>query len=351
MGRVSEYAYISANLRAKMSRILQPEFLLKCAEVKDLETLLMNFKDTDFAFLQEVYHRTADIKTCEKEVLDSEIAYNGYLFKYTKGPVRNFCEALAIRYEADILKDVLRLWFDRVVRRRSINRYTPYLHRERIVHQLPLDPILNAENVDTVLQLLSTTPYGRVLSPVLHIVEEQQTLYPVENAIDEYVYQQMMQSALALSKRDREIAEDYTALLIDIENLNRIVRLKHYFNFNSKQIRHQLLNGGRRLPISESTLPDGFEEEIPQIVKKYFRDLIKDQLKTETSQFDQLLFVESVSREMREKQAQRALCGNPFSIGIIIAFFIRKRQEIQRVMTLLNAKYYQLGKERIKELL
>ena len=74
MGRVSEYSFISANLRAKISRILDAEFLLKCAEAKDLETLLMTFKDTDFAFLQEVYHKTADIKTCEKEVLDNEIA-------------------------------------------------------------------------------------------------------------------------------------------------------------------------------------------------------------------------------------------------------------------------------------
>lgn len=52
MGRVSEYSFISANLRAKISRILDAEFLLKCAEAKDLETLLMTFKDTDFAFLQ-----------------------------------------------------------------------------------------------------------------------------------------------------------------------------------------------------------------------------------------------------------------------------------------------------------
>ena len=104
MGRVSEYSFISANLRAKISRILDAEFLLKCAEAKDLETLLMTFKDTDFAFLQEVYHKTADIKTCEKEVLDNEIAYNSYLFKHTKGAVRRFCESLALRYEADILK-------------------------------------------------------------------------------------------------------------------------------------------------------------------------------------------------------------------------------------------------------
>lgn len=351
MGRVSEYAYISANLRAKISRILEPEFLLKCAEAQDLETLLTAFKDTDFAFLQEVYHKTADIKTCEKEILDNEIAYNSYLFKHTKGAVRRFCEALAVRYEADILKDVLRLWFDRTVRHRSIDEYTPYLHREPIVHLLPVDPILNAETPETVLSLLSATPYGKVLAPVLNAVVEQQTVYASETAVDTWVFRQLKEAADGLPKPDREIAADYVALLVDIENLNRIVRLKQYFDFDSEQIRAQLLPGGRRLPIRESVLGDGFENNFGALVEKYFSDLVSGKMPSEATSFDRLMLAETVSAEMREKQAQKALCGNPFSIGMIIAFFIRKRLEIQRMITLLNAKYYHLGKERIKELL
>lgn len=351
MGRVSEYAYISANLRAKISRILEPEFLLKCAEAKDLETLLTAFKETDFAFLQEVYHRTADIKTCEKEILDNEIACNSYLFKHTKGAVRHFCEALVVRYEADILKDVLRLWFDRVVRHRNIDEYTPYIHREPIVHLLPVDPILNAENPETVVALLAATPYGKVLAPVLNTVTEQESVYAAEAAVDAWVFLQLKEAAERLPKQDRVIAEEYTALLIDIENLNRIARLKHYFDFDSAQIRDQLLPGGKRLPVRESVLPDGFENDFGALVEKYFSDLVYGKIPSGATPFDRLLLAETVSAEMREKQARKALCGNPFSIGMIIAFFIRKRLEIQRIITLLNAKYYHLGKDRIKELL
>ena len=351
MGRVSEYAYISANLRAKISRILEPEFLLKCAEAQDLETLLVAFKDTDFSFLQELYHRTADIKTCEKEVLDNEIAYNSYLFKHTKGAVRRFCEALAVRYEADILKDVLRLWFDRTVRHRNIDEYTPYLHREQIVHLLPIDPILNAEKPETVLSLLSATPYGKVLEPVLATVVEQETVYAAETAVDEWVFRQLREAAEGLAKPDREIAMNYVSLLVDIENLNRIARLKHYFRFDSRQIRERLLPGGRRLPVRESVLADGFENNFAALVEKYFSEPGETKVPSDASPFDRLLLAEAVSAEMREKQEQKALCGNPFSIGMIIAFFIRKRLEVQRIITLLNAKYYRLGKDRIKELL
>ncbi len=351
MGRVSEYSFISANLRAKISRILDAEFLLKCAEAKDLETLLMTFKDTDFAFLQEVYHKTADIKTCEKEVLDNEIAYNSYLFKHTKGAVRRFCESLALRYEADILKDVLRLWFDRTVRHRNIDEYTPYLHREPIVHTLPIDPILNADSPEAVAELLSLTPYGKVVASVLREAADTETMYGVETAIDAYVFRQMKESAEKLPLLDRRIAKEYTGLLVDIENLNRIVRLKHYFQFDSAAIRARLLPGGRRLPIREDVLPDGFEENVGDLVKRVFPNGSGDNVGETTTHFDRLLFVETISSELRAKQAQKALGGNPFTVGIVIAFFILKRIEIRRIITLMNAKYYRLEKERIKELL
>ena len=40
--------------------------------------------------------------------------------------------------------------------------------------------------------------------------------------------------------------------------------------------------------------------------------------------------------------------GNPFSIGIILAYFILKKNELRKIMTVLNAKLYDLQPEEIK---
>jgi vacuolar-type H+-ATPase subunit C/Vma6 len=40
--------------------------------------------------------------------------------------------------------------------------------------------------------------------------------------------------------------------------------------------------------------------------------------------------------------------GNPFSIGIILAYFILKKNELRKIMTILNAKVYMLQPEEIK---
>jgi len=43
--------------------------------------------------------------------------------------------------------------------------------------------------------------------------------------------------------------------------------------------------------------------------------------------------------------------GYPFTIGIVLAYFVLKKNEIRKVMTLLNAKYYNIEEDRIKSVL
>jgi V/A-type H+-transporting ATPase subunit C len=47
-------------------------------------------------------------------------------------------------------------------------------------------------------------------------------------------------------------------------------------------------------------------------------------------------------------EVQKVLMGNPFTLGIIMAYFVLKKWEIKKVMTILNAKLYSIDAERIK---
>jgi len=50
-------------------------------------------------------------------------------------------------------------------------------------------------------------------------------------------------------------------------------------------------------------------------------------------------------------EADRSLAGYPFSIGIVLAYFTRQREELRTIMTILNAKNYSLPEERIRSAL
>jgi len=46
-------------------------------------------------------------------------------------------------------------------------------------------------------------------------------------------------------------------------------------------------------------------------------------------------------------EVKKMLAGYPFTIGIILAYFILKANEIRKIMTVLNAKFYNWPEERI----
>jgi len=55
--------------------------------------------------------------------------------------------------------------------------------------------------------------------------------------------------------------------------------------------------------------------------------------------------------EIKHQEVRRILCGYPFTVGIILAYFVLKRDELKRVRTLINAKYYGKPQERIESLI
>ena len=70
-----------------------------------------------------------------------------------------------------------------------------------------------------------------------------------------------------------------------------------------------------------------------------------------SSESQRLDLLESLLSEALKRQASKILLSPPFSAGIILAYFILKSRETASLITILNAKYYQLGEARIKEIL
>ena len=63
--------------------------------------------------------------------------------------------------------------------------------------------------------------------------------------------------------------------------------------------------------------------------------------------YSRLLLVERILGQILSLEINRVLMGYPFTIGIILAYFILKDNEIKKIMTILNAKYYGIGSDRI----
>ena len=64
-----------------------------------------------------------------------------------------------------------------------------------------------------------------------------------------------------------------------------------------------------------------------------------------------LVLIERVLQQIMLHEVHRLLAGYPFTIGVILAYVILKRNEVRLVMTILNAKLYGISDERIRSVL
>jgi V/A-type H+-transporting ATPase subunit C len=321
----------------------------------DLETCIAMLRDTRFGGIEEVYRNTGDLALVELVLFGREVGLHLEVERDTEGTLQAFVQALTTRYEKDVLKHALRLWFDRSVRGRDIGASTSYLYRERIHNDLPLDRLIGAATFEEVVALLRSTPYRDAVSSGAGMVAEEDSLFAVEMALDRFFYRQLMQAASRLDKRDREIAERLIGIEIDVENTSWIVRLRSAYEMSAERIVGYLIPTGAGLTASavETALNTSRVQDL--LGGLLGRRLPVLQMMGESSsrsdENSRLLLVEGLLEQILRQEVRRILTGYPFTVGIILAYSLLERREMSTVVMILNAKLYGLDPERVRTIL
>lgn len=346
---IKKYAFINAKLRTRLSKILSPDFFDSMIRAHSLVDVMQLLKNTSFASLESIYSQTGDLKMAELELFKDEIFLYKDVERHVDGEVRDFCHSLSAFYEIENLKRILRLWFDRVFRGRDIEDIMGYLFREPIHHDLHIDRILSAGDFQAVVDALEGTPYCQIFSEALPEIQAKNSLFAFEIALDKHYFANLLASMKNLDTRDHAITRRMIGIEIDILNINWIIRFKTLYN----------------LPLAEAlsyTLPFGYEIDRAAIERAYdqervtevfealarrykgFTAILKDQSGDAASR---LILIERILEYILMQEVGKALVGYPFSIGIVLAYFILKKIEIKKIMTILNAKQYGIKPEEI----
>ena len=348
---LSKYAFINAKLRTRISMILTDEFMDRPARAHTLLEAIEQFRGTDYQQIETVYDRTGDLKMVEYELFKREIAIHVEMEKYTEGEVLDFISALTTRYEIETLKQILRLWFDKVVRNRDITEAYIYLYREKIHNNLKANAILETEEPEKITSLLSDTPYGAVVKKPLEDVSFKKSIFAVEMALDGYFHEQLFRRTEHLSDTDRETARRLLGVEIDLLNINLLVRFRNFYKLSMEETLSSLLPHGRsisRESLSSLTLESDPAGVLGEVLKRRYPGMSGMLSAQGTDSYSRLIFMERMLDKILEQEVHKVLAGYPFTIGIILVYFVLKRAEIRRISTLLNAKYYGIEFDRIK---
>jgi V/A-type H+-transporting ATPase subunit C len=268
--------------------------------------------------------------------------------------IRDFVHALSERFEIENLKNAFRLWFDRRVRGRSIEVARGYLLRRRIRHAIDLEAIINSDTLEQVAESLENTPFAAIVRQQAAAVMETASLFPLELALDRFLYSRLTQAADRLGARDREIARRIIGVEIDLQNVGWLIRFKNFYSLEVDRALGYTLPGGLNLKpelMRQTYAAERTDRQISALVGKRYPEIAPLLASQEQTKFSaRLTMIERILEQIMNIEVRKILTGYPFTIGIILAYFILKSNEIRKIMTVLNAKFYDWPEERILSL-
>ncbi len=342
-GPLSKYAFINAKLRARISKITPAEKFSQLEKAPSMDEALALLRDTSFAGLEEVYSATGDLRQAELELLKNEIELYRDIKQHLHHNSVGLVDALLTGFEIENLKNSIRIYFDRKIRKRSVEAGIHYILYDHIVHQIPIDIILNADSFDEIAGVCEGSPYSQIIKKYYHTVESEGSLFRMEIAFDHFYYSNLLLAINRLGRRDRNIALRLAGVEIDLQNINWIIRLKNFYDLPIEAVLATIVPGGfnlNRAIIDELYSVQNVTSVLGGFVKSNYPGLsalLSSQTSDSTSR---LLLVSRILEEIMKQEVRRILAGYPFTIGILLSYFILKRNELRRIRTVLNAKKY-----------
>ncbi len=354
---LSTYGFLSAKLKTRISKTLPPDTIDRLIAAKSLPEAVQLLKGTEYAAIEEAYSTTGDLRAGEAILYAREVELYTGLYRFVSEPVLSFIRALALRFEIEKVKDSVRLWFDAHVRGRGIEGKAAYLYRETIVNRFDIDDVLGAADAEALALAFADTPYAAIVKKEIPAAVTDRSVFAFELALDRFYYQEAFLGASKLSPLDREVAERVLGVDVDMQNVSWLVRFKGAYGMSLERATSLLIPRGRA--ISASAIAASYDDEKSGLGSGGALGL--DLLRKTYGSVGALLgggdaaarlsMMEVALRSVLASEANRSLAGYPFSIGIVLAYFTRKREEMRTVMTILNAKFYSLSEERIRSFL
>lgn len=333
--------------------MLTREQLEQLMKSQSLEELFHALRGTPYEPMLEIYDETGDVQRLELWLFTRNIELHQEVARLLKGVHADAVLAMTRKLEVENLKGAIRLWFSNTIKQQNIDYRFGYLYQDRIVSPVDWTRIANAETYSEVVSALEKTPYEKVAKQWSGREIAEEGLFSLETALDR-TWIHLLRSVIdTLPSEDRVLALSVLDRDADLKNSINLVRFGSLYRLSEKQLRTLMLEGGTLLESSEfeSYLKSPAEQRSPQLlVARRFPDLAKQlQAMGKASAEMQTRTVEQYLFSVRRTSFQAMLRGNPFSFGIILAYFFLEERQNAMIRTLINGIYYGWDTATIRE--
>ncbi len=340
-GGVTGYAAISARVRAMYADLLTPQDWARLSDSPDFATLFTTLKTTAYGpYLDNLKDKDITPKRVIHQVR-RKLADSYYsVTQMAPQSARPLLRQLYRYYELGNLKAVLRAlvtvpsW--RTDETALWDRVRDVLFPMGEASVLPAQAMVESGSVSAAVDLLRGTPYEEALSFAMRRYSAEQNLFPLEVALDLAYWRRLWAEAKKLSGQDREQATKIIGSLLDMNNLMWAIRYKVYHNLSEEEIINYTLPFGYHVQDSDiRSIAAG--ADIAAVVNRIFPGIPEVNALLENPK-NGLPRLEVLLKRQLIKQCLAAFVGNPFHIGIPLAFLILSDIEVQDLVVLIEAK-------------
>lgn len=361
MSKVSDYAFVNAKLRARIGIMHDKSLFDEMIKAPSLTEAFAKLDGTRHADLLEVYRSTGDLQQVELQMLEDEISLYREVEGYLPSVPSQFISVLLEKIEVDNVKNVLRLWYSNVIRHHSISYRSSYLYKETIVHKIDYDKAINASVYQELVRAFHDTPYEEVLSAFSMESLASDGLFPLEIALDHMWFRHLGEGIKKLGGSDRKTAEAIYSVDVDLKNILMLTRYSYSYHLSPKDLKNVMIPMGYIADEAKKTgaldsddpmslLSGIVKHHYPQISEEIARiRRTADDLTTVEENNREILLIEAYLGERRKKEYRKILLGNPFGIGVVLAYFFLCLQEDGILRAILSGKYYGRSEEKIRE--
>ena len=214
---------------------------------------------------------------------------------------------------------------------------------------IPAQAMVETGNVASAIDLLRGTPYESTISFATKRFSTEQSLFPLEVALDLDYWQKLWAEARKLSGKDREMAVKIIGSLLDMNNLMWVIRYKIYHKLSEEELINYTLPFGFRVR-DEDVRAIAAGTDIASVISRIYPGITEASSYLENPQTG-LPKLEHALKLQVMKQCTAAFIGDPFHIGIPLAYLILSDFEVQDLIILIEGKSFKIPDEEYRALL
>jgi len=335
LGRVGTYAGVQAAVRTLYADLLSEETMLEMVKAPDYDALLTRLSETVYAPLLKLDRKLLTPRRTAYQIRRRLAQVYPKLIRLTPDPGRELVLGLWRLFDVANLKAALRgieygAGWEQV-------RYLLFpMEANTSVTPGILQAMVKTGSIPAALPLLKQTPYYQTLQHALSRYQKENSLFPLEAALDLDYRLDLWNTIESLPEPDRKSGLRLLGTVLDLDNLLWAIRYRVYHHLSAQEIVNYTIAQGYRLR-KQHILTIAQGGDIAAVVAEAYPQLVLPEGLADPSG-KALETLELTMQRYIVLLCRQTFLGQPFHLGLPLAYLLLCEHEINDLTAVIEAK-------------